>query len=830
MAARAALLSLLATVAAIICGVASAATPPSAAASTTPTPTKFLHAVPAARSLISSSPVPLSNLTSTRPDATAGWRCPDVSNISEISCTCDVPHTIRCRGQAVLPRDLAVLTQILRNHGGVSLLDLAVHGLGSPAGSSFKGLDLLGLVITKAGLQTLPPDVFSGLEATLVALGLPNNKLIFVPVDALRPLRQLQRLDISDNQLHELPSRAFPALLQLENLDLAGNSLRLLQPEAFVRLPHLTSLNLANNQLDAVQINDRTMRGLHGLQRLSLQSNLLKGAVTPTFISGVHGLLSLDLSDNSLTMLARGALSACPNLRELDLSHNMIDVIEDHAFVNLTRLRRLKLSHNRVVAVSGYSLAHLPLLTHLAMADNALRAITADLLHQLPALKSLDLDANDISLLQPHVFNSTPALQHLSLADNPLHCDCKVWWLVVWLMHHPTLSKEEKASAVCATPTHLENAPLDELTQSQLVCFEESYHDYHDYYHDYYHDEALADDTPDIRRSDAEITLRVAHWVHQRADSVLDKDVDKDLYQGVELIWQVDERAIPYTCDAVRVLQLVQGTDGAEEVVAWNVSVNCSSDGSQNPHRVTVTVPAEVLMPGSTYRYCLTLLERGTGKQEALLPGCSELLLLSEAPSPALQHRGRVTSLTAGGVGRALVVHTRVDEDGPCTYTLAVVAGHRLAATQQLNCTEARHEFPSLNAGQYVACARPDLPGINHDLGHLEHRLKAAQNVTAALQQDFAVCTPVISFEPYGETDMSVGPLLTLLFTLPGLALVVTLYIIARRVWRDGGVPWRWDPRTQKSGKYFLYTGEIATPSLSLDPLPADTPETTTPV
>lgn len=830
MAARAALLPLLATVAAIICGVASAATPPSAAASTTPTPTKLLHAVPVARSLISSSPVPLSNLTSTRPDATTGWRCPDVSNISEISCTCDVPHTIRCRGQAVLPRDLAVLTQILRNHGGVSLLDLAVHGLGSPAGSSFKGLDLLGLVITKAGLQTLPPDVFSGLEGTLVALGLPNNKLISVPVDALVPLRQLQRLDISDNQLHELPSRAFPALLQLENLDLAGNSLRLLQPEAFVRLPHLTSLNLANNQLDAVQINDRTMRGLHGLQRLSLQSNLLKGAVTPTFISGVHGLLSLDLSDNSLTMLARGALSAYPNLRELDLSHNMIDVIEDHAFVNLTRLRHLKLSHNRVVAVSGYSLAHLPLLTHLAMADNALRAITADLLHQLPALKSLDLDANDISLLQPHVFNSTPALQHLSLADNPLHCDCKVWWLVVWLMHHPTLSKEEKASAVCATPSHLENAPLDELTQSQLVCIEESYHDYHDYYHDYYHDEALADDTPDIRRSDAEITLRVAHWVHQRADSVPNKDVDKDLYQGVELIWQVDERAIPYTCDAVRVLQLVQGTDGAEEVVAWNVSVNCSSDESQNPHRVTVTVPAEVLMPGSTYRYCLTLLERGTGKQEALLPGCSELLLLSEAPSSASHRRGQVTSLTAGGVGRALVVHTRVDEDGPCTYTLAVVAGDRLAATQQLNCTEARHEFQSLNAGQYVACARPDLPGINHDLGHLEHRLKAAQNVTAALQQDFAVCTPVINFEPYREADMSVGPLLTLLFTLPGLALVVTLYIIARRVWRDGGVPWRWDPRTQKSGKYFLYTGEIATPSLSLDPLPADTPETTTPV
>ena len=418
MAARAALLPLLAAVAVTIWGVTTAATPPSVVPSTTPatpTPTRF-HAVPAARTVISSSPVLLTKLTSVRPNTTAEWRCPDGSNISEISCTCDVPHTVRCRGQAVLRRDLAVLTQTLRAHGGISLLDLAVHGLGSLAGSSFEGLKLLGLVITKAGLQTLPSDVFAGLEPTLAALGLPNNKLISVPVDALRPLVQLQRLDMSDNLLQELPSRAFPVLLQLENLDLAGNNLRLLQPEAFVRLPHLMSLDLARNQLDAVQINDKTMRGLHGLQRLSLQSNLLKGAVTPTFISGVRGLISLDLSDNTLTMLVRGALSACPNLQELDLSHNKIDVIEDHTFVNLTRLHRLKLSHNRVVAVSGWSLAHLPQLTHLAMADNALRAITADLLHQLPALKSLDLDANDISLLQPHVFNSTTALQHLSLA------------------------------------------------------------------------------------------------------------------------------------------------------------------------------------------------------------------------------------------------------------------------------------------------------------------------------------------------------------------------------------------------------------------------------
>lgn len=418
MAVTSTLLHLLAAVIATPWVEAAAVTPPSVTQSTTSTlsaPNKSLTDI-AAHSFIAPSPGAITDLKNVRSNTTAGWTCPDAINISEISCSCDVPHTVRCRGQAVQPQDLPVLTHTLRTHGGVSLLDLAVHGLGSLAGSSFDGLQLLGLVITKAGLLTLPPDVFAGLETTLAALGLPNNKLISVPVAALSPLVQLQRLDMSDNLLQELPPRAFPVLLQLQNLDLAGNNIRLLQPEAFVRLPHLVSLNLARNQLDAVQINDKTLRGLHGLHRLSLQSNLLKGAVTPAYISGVRGLISLDLSDNALTMLTRGALTACPNLQELDLSHNKIDVIEDHAFVNLTQLRRLKLSHNRVVAVSGWSLAHLPHLTHLAMADNALRAVTADLLHQLPALRSLDLDANDISLLQPHVFNSTAFLQHLSLA------------------------------------------------------------------------------------------------------------------------------------------------------------------------------------------------------------------------------------------------------------------------------------------------------------------------------------------------------------------------------------------------------------------------------
>lgn len=53
-----------------------------------------------------------------------------------------------------------------------------------------------------------------------------------------------------------------------------------------------------------------------------------------------------------------------------------------------------------------------------------------------------------------------PNLPFLLPTDNPLHCDCKVDWLLRWLSQHPALTREERESVVCATPPALENAPL----------------------------------------------------------------------------------------------------------------------------------------------------------------------------------------------------------------------------------------------------------------------------------------------------------------------------------------------------------------------------------
>lgn len=348
------------------------------------------------------------------------WTCPRVTQVSGVSCSCDIPHTVRCKGHASSPEVIPALTEALKSARvpgpEISLLDLAIHGVGELPSSSFDGLPLLGLIISRAGLDTLSRDSFTGLETTLAALGLSTNSLKTVPNQSLKVLRKLQRLDLSDNSLTAIKSHEFPTLLQLQNLNLAGNDLRTIESEAFVRLPQLKTLNLARNQLDASQINERTLWGLHFLSNLSLQRNLLKGSLTSGFLSGAAKLVSLDLSYNAITKITLGALENCKNLRTLDLSNNKIDIIEDHAFRNLSSLVNLQLSHNQIISVSGWSLAHLSKLVNLDLSNNALFAVTADLIHQLPSLTSVDLADNDITLLQPHVFNFTPSLSTLNLS------------------------------------------------------------------------------------------------------------------------------------------------------------------------------------------------------------------------------------------------------------------------------------------------------------------------------------------------------------------------------------------------------------------------------
>lgn len=95
------------------------------------------------------------------------------------------------------------------NAAYVSLLDCTVQNVSVISGPLLEGIALHGLVISSGEIKEIDQSAFQGLASPLQALGLPNNKLTAVPTQALKPLPELDRLDLSSNKLKSLEANSF---------------------------------------------------------------------------------------------------------------------------------------------------------------------------------------------------------------------------------------------------------------------------------------------------------------------------------------------------------------------------------------------------------------------------------------------------------------------------------------------------------------------------------------------------------------------------------------------------------------------------------------------
>lgn len=274
------------------------------------------------------------------------WSCPQVSHSSHspsISCQCDLPHTLRCSGafaaaagssssSSSIPSSERQVSSIIGElralplEQSVSLLDLSIQNFSRLSPLLFERVTLHGLVISSGEIQDVSHQAFTGLAATLTALGLPNNRLVGVPSEALRSLIHLERLDLSNNRIQSLSGQPFDGLDRLRFLDLSGNALETIAPEVFAAPSGLRSLQLRSNLLEASQLVPPALGGLKKLQELDLGYNRLRGRLTSTFLQGLENLITLELTGNNLTLLKRGMLSGLKRLRTLRLARNQVQI------------------------------------------------------------------------------------------------------------------------------------------------------------------------------------------------------------------------------------------------------------------------------------------------------------------------------------------------------------------------------------------------------------------------------------------------------------------------------------------------------------------------
>ena len=173
---------------------------------------------------------------------------------------------------------------------------------------------------------------------------------------------------------------------------------------------------------------------------------------------------SLDLSDNWL-VLPLPQLLALPGLQHLRAGQRNLTRLHRGAFAGLESLREVDLSGSaRLESLAPGLLAGLPLLETVSLSSlPRLSSLPVGLVLEGRHPLTLVARGSGLSWLDPGCL-PWDRVQALDLADNPLHCDCRLAWLVA------ALAGVQEHTAVCASPPPLAGHHLRHLSPDQLRC------------------------------------------------------------------------------------------------------------------------------------------------------------------------------------------------------------------------------------------------------------------------------------------------------------------------------------------------------------------------
>ncbi|KAF8787981.1 Protein toll like protein [Argiope bruennichi] len=155
-----------------------------------------------------------------------------------------------------------------------------------------------------------------------------------------------------------------------------------------LRYSQLFDVNMADNRIETLGPQD--FHGVHGIQNINLQGNLISKVDSQTFKGIRRDLTHLDLSRNQIRSL-QGCVRDLYLLVSLNLTGNKIESFEEGEFIGLEELLELYLDGNLLTTL-GNEIQLLIQLQHLIISNNRITTIEPD---QIPhTLKFLYLDGN----------------------------------------------------------------------------------------------------------------------------------------------------------------------------------------------------------------------------------------------------------------------------------------------------------------------------------------------------------------------------------------------------------------------------------------------------
>ncbi|XP_008298176.1 chondroadherin-like protein, partial [Stegastes partitus] len=131
-------------------------------------------------------------------------------------------------------------------------------------------------------------------------------------------------------------------------------------------------------------------------------------------------VVSLNLAHNKIDILYQESFDGLSSLKELHLDHNRIEEIQPGAFTQLGFLNMLTLSHNQLVYIPNMAFQGLHNINWLRLSHNSLNNLAPEAFAGLFTLNRLSLDHNELQFFPTQTMTRLREVTHLDMSHNPM--------------------------------------------------------------------------------------------------------------------------------------------------------------------------------------------------------------------------------------------------------------------------------------------------------------------------------------------------------------------------------------------------------------------------
>ncbi|XP_048031891.1 slit homolog 3 protein isoform X1 [Megalobrama amblycephala] len=324
---------------------------------------------------------------------------------------------------------------------------------------------VLELLLTGNKLQTVSGRMFKGLSG-LKTLMLRSNQISCVDNATFTGLSSVRLLSLYDNRISTIAPGAFNTLHSLSTINLLSNP--------YVCDCHLAWLGLWLKKTRVVSGNPRCQKPAF-LKEIPIQD-----VAMPDFsCDGTEENICLPsaprcpdsctCSDTVVRCSNRGLRSLPKGIpkdtTELYLEGNLLTSVPKE-LPNLKQLTLLDLSNNSISLLAPLTFSNMTQLATLILSYNQIRCVPVHAFDGLRSLRLLTLHGNDLSTIPEGAFSHLTSLSHLALGANPLYCDCELRWLSQWVK----AGFKEPGIARCTGPPDMADRLLLTTPLNRFQC------------------------------------------------------------------------------------------------------------------------------------------------------------------------------------------------------------------------------------------------------------------------------------------------------------------------------------------------------------------------